>query len=215
MARSMEAFSVLGVWRAAELMGLAVESMNRGAILGPAVLIRAFLELSVAFLRTANQVRNCVSEVVNGPVDGFLVSSELEEALLKRVYGTRIGKPPPEFLAYNVLTDIDKIGTWRRGKQLRSMYDSLCEVAHPNTMGYARFAAAVDQRHPDGSHTLRLERNALSTHSRAIRETTLWAVGWGASAMLDGFQMIRRSISDVLRQWSDMDSMTPREPHTG
>lgn len=200
--RSVEAYGVLSVWRGTELLRAAVPLLNDHQVLAPAVISRALLELSVSFLMTANDIVDIASKAMKTPSGGLAASTELEEIVLSAIYGSRRPGTPKHLKAQSIIKYIDFLTQAPGASELKPVYEYLCDIAHPNTLGNARFAAVVIKKHGDGSETLRLERRAEAGHSHEIRTKTLWAVGWAAYTIRSGFQMNQSATKSVLSRWS-------------
>ena len=79
-----------------------------------------------------------------------VVSDDLEKTLLRLIHGTRIEGHPPELQQKNFLSNTDVISKRHESQWLRRLYDFLCEIAHPNVIGNARYWSNVESTDLDG-----------------------------------------------------------------
>jgi len=85
--------------------------------------------------------------------------------------------------------------------EFASVYSFLCELTHPNALGNARFWAAVEAKNEDGSEVLRMERHAESATTAETREKALWALGWSAICVRNGFEIGQDAVRMILQRW--------------
>ena len=144
MARNIEAYGVMTFWRGGELLRSAIRSLNVHDILSPAVLSRSLLELSASLIENSNLIRKNVEQIKNSPDSGVIVSDGLEEFLVRIIWGTRLGNPPEFLKQRNILNCIQRCSKHPAASDLLPVYEFLCEVAHPNVIGNARFWGKVE-----------------------------------------------------------------------
>lgn len=198
-AHNIQAYSVITFWRGTELIKAAIRSLNVGEVVAPAVLARALLELTSAYLLNANIIEKTSTEL-RFPPNTSVSSKYLEEQVLKMIWGTRLGEPEPHLKQSNIVTIIKKLSRNPKGAELLPKYEFLCEVAHPNVIGNGRYWSHVEGINTDGSKTVSLSRTAQGSGSEQILEATLWSLGWSAGTLLNGFAMIRKSLANILRK---------------
>lgn len=201
IAREIEAYSVLSLWKACELIQDALSPMNAKRVLAPAIVSRSLLELSAMFLFDANTIEDCVNQAIDAPRDHLIVSEQLENQVLKAIWGTRMGKPSPDLKKDPVGKLIGSISKNPNAADLFPTYAYLCDVTHPNVIGNDRFQAAAGDLQPDGSVIIRIDRAAEFIAATSIREKTIWALGWSAYSIGSGFGMIRSSVHSILNRW--------------
>jgi hypothetical protein len=200
-ARNIEAYGVMTMWRSAELVDAMLRSLNEGTVLAPAILARSLLELAVIFLYNANMVVDVARQVAESPDNQIATSQELEDLLLKAIWGTRLGEPPERVKQTNVLTRIEFLTKAPGASALTPAYEFLCEVAHPNVIGNFRFQAATSEQRDDGSEVITIDRDAHFLAADLIRERTLWALAWACYSLHSGEAMLLEAVRRILMKW--------------
>jgi hypothetical protein len=140
-ARNIEAYGVLSVWRVPSCSKWRWSLSTRSRSCHRRSWARALLELAVSFIYVANITKDIPDEVLKAPPRALVTSEELEEVLLKALWGTRLGEPLDHLQQVNVLTRIQELRSHPSGGLLLPTYEYLCEVAHPNVLGNMRFQA--------------------------------------------------------------------------
>jgi len=108
--------------RTADLVGAAIVLFKKRKDVPAFILTRASLETFALYYYFIEKVKTAID---SGKV------KELDDILMRILFGARNAKDEVE--AINILTVIDKLN--RDVDGLRSMYDDLSEIAHPNWMG--------------------------------------------------------------------------------
>jgi len=213
MARSIEAYGLMVIWRGTELTRAALRSLNSHEILAPAVLSRSLLELAATVLVNSNTIQNTVEDILafTMPSKGVAVCGELEELLTRIIYGTRIGNPPEHLKQTNILTYIQRVSRHPDASDLLQVYEYLCDLAHPNVLGNARFWARVQETKEGGSPMLRMERHAESMVTEETREKILWALGWSAACARNGFEIGQKTVQAILKRWPKSNCQGARQ----
>lgn len=206
MARNIEVYGVTVLWRATELIRSSIRSLNARDVLAPAVLSRCLLELATTVIVNSNTVWKTVEELPSDVQGALIANPELEQFVVRMIWGTRLGKPPKHLEQEGVGKSIGLLSKHPNASELKPTYDYLCEVAHPNVIGNARFWAKVEARNEDGSETLSVEPAAESLTTREIREKTLWALGWSAACVRNGFEISQNTVSQILKRWPKLRS---------
>ncbi|MGK2849255.1 MAG: hypothetical protein ACSLEX_04315 [Minisyncoccota bacterium] len=196
-ARNVEAYSVMSMWRGAELLKPAIRSLNIGEVITSAVLARSLLELSTTYLLHANTIENLFSKLTFPP-NTVVTSKEFEERVVKMIWGTRIGEPEPHLKQTNVLTLIQKLTKNQNAADLLPHYEFLCEIAHPNVVGNSRYWSHIERVNDDGSETRLLSRTADGEHTNEIRAKIIWSLAWSAGSLQNSFTMIHNALSTLL-----------------
>lgn len=196
-ARNVEAYATMTFWRGSELLKASIRSLNIGEVVTPAVLARALLELSATYLKNANTVERLFTEL-RFPPKTCVWPEEFEENVVKMIWGTRLGDPKPHLKQTNVVTLIQKLSKNPKAVDLWPKYEFLCEVAHPNVIGNSRYWSHVERINSDGSKTVNMSRGARGDHATEILEATLWALGWSAGSLRNGFTLIRNGLGKLL-----------------
>ena len=202
MARCIEASGVVMVWRGAELVRASLRLLNGGEILAPAALARSLLELAASGISNSNVIEKSVREsLAQAPDKTVIISTEIEELVVRILYGTRMAELPDYPKQTNALTYIQRVSKNPNASELISVYEFLCDLTHPNVLGNARFWAAIDSKNEDGSETLRMERCAESVTTSQIREKTLWAIGWSSACVRNSFEIGQDAVRMILQRW--------------
>lgn len=149
-ARNIEAYSITTFWRGVELLKPAIRSLNTHEVVTSAVLARSLLELSCVFLIHSNNLTKNLSELAFPP-DAIVVSSELEEMIVKMIWGTRYGDSEAHVKQSNILAFIQKVSKNPNAASVQDTYDFLCDIAHPSFIGNTRFWSHIQEINPDGS----------------------------------------------------------------
>lgn len=193
-SRNAEAHACMCVLRACELLKPAVRSLNIKEVIAPAVLARSFLELSVTFVRNINLIDNIIQNA-EFPPDTVIASTDFEEAVVRMIWGTRLGDPAPHLKQTNILTSIQKVSKHPQASDLLPTYEYLCELAHPNVMGNARFWGKVEAPRYDGSVRIVIEKVPKSSPTvEEITEKVLWALGWSSECVVNAFMINRKAL---------------------
>lgn len=207
MAENIHAYGVMGVWRGSELLRDSINLLNANEVIPPAVLSRSLCELACMMLIDSNTILATVkeTEAVVGSLpknSSFgLVIEDMERLLVKIIHGTRMGNPPEQLKQKNVLSYIQKVAKAPDQEELMPTYEFLCDVAHPNVVGNARFWADV-RRNPNGTETVRMKRYNLTKMSREILERTLWTLGWSSAVIRNSYHLGEESAGILNRLWA-------------
>jgi hypothetical protein len=199
LLRVIEAFEIVSIWRATELISTSVDCLNSDRLVAAAVTIRSLIELTAQYGFAANVVRvnfeklpwqhlreqafvlDCKDE--NGKSVG------LESFIERLMGGTRIKslvEINPNMEQKNILTIIEKtdkiLSRQGIGYQIMPHYEMLCDMAHPNTVGFQRYLVSVDEL--EGGWTARLMKDhALGSVAEKIVEECLWGLSFSAGTM--------------------------------
>ncbi len=197
--RTIEAYSTMTMWRGAELLRPAIRSLNLGELTSPAVLARSLLELATAYLVSANRIDGVLRQLdfSGGKV---WASSEFEEMLVRMIWGTRLGDPEPHLKQTNILTLIQKLAKDPKASDVLPHYEVLCEIAHPNVVGYSRFWSQTIANHADGSELRRLAREANGEHFLQIQGVVIWSLAWSSGVLRNGHALISNAVDDLTRK---------------
>lgn len=194
----VESYSTVTMWRGAELMKSSISLLNTLDIVASAVLVRAHLELACGYLWHANELDKYFNEV-SFPRGKFVFSTALSKKVIKMLWGSRHGKVGESIKQTNVMTYIQKLAKNKHAGPLEENYGFLCDVAHPNFIGNARYWSFVEKTNDDGSEELVLNQKSADTAAMEIANKVVWAAAWSAMVMQNAFIMIARGI-DLLKQ---------------
>jgi len=147
-----------GLRRVLELTEAFIVETNSGLFTPPFVTARAAFETSCLLYSVVTDAE----QVVLG--HGFLALEEFDKKMMRALLGgkSREWTHPEEFEALNVLTIIDRLG--KKMPNLKSMYELLCEYAHPNYDGMIGvYQRVTGQSATFIDHPAFREREILST----------------------------------------------------
>lgn len=192
-----EAYGYTTVIRASELLAPAIRSLNVDELLAPAIIGRSMLELAVSFMTNATTIHR-VAERVEFSGDTVVASEDLEGAILRAIWGTRMGEPENHSKQRNILTLLQKVSKHPQGQQVLPTYEYLCEIAHPNVVGNTRFWGRVEDKREDGSFRVVVEkRPSLTDHQIEAVEKICWSLGWASEVIGNSFMANQKAIGSV------------------
>lgn len=120
--------------------------------------------------------------------------------------GTRINQilsVNPDLQQKNILTSIeqtDKVMIKKQmGYTIRPHYEFLCELAHPNTIGYQRFFVS-ERKRTDGWLERTLSVNAGSDVAVGVAEQCLWALSFSSSTMNGVFGVFQELLRGLIER---------------
>ena len=198
-ACSWEAYAIMTYWRGIELIIPSIRSLNLRELIAPAVLSRSLLELSATFLHNANTFQTFVEELPDSKYMHIspVCSTELELLTNKAIWGSRLVEKNDPLMAKNAMTTLQNLSKNPNAVDLYPVYEYLCEVAHPNMMGNARFWSHVASVDEHGFEKRVISRNADADHVQELVENTLWALAWGSAVIHNAFLITQMSIHKI------------------
>ena len=196
-ARNIEAYSTTTYWRGVELLKPAIRSLNVHEVVTPAVLARSLLELSCVFLIHANNLEKNLSELTFPP-NAVVISHELEEMIVKMIWGTRYGNSEAHIKQTNVLGFIQKVSKKPNAVAVQDTYDYLCDIAHPSFIGNTRFWSHIDRINPDGSESRVIARHSAGESTTEIVDKVIWTLGWCAAVLRNSFEITASGLKKLL-----------------
>lgn len=197
MARNLEAYGLMTYWRSKELLRSAIKLLNEKEILAPAIISRSLLELGAIIIKNSNIIYKSVKDALMSK-KGVIVSKQLEELIVRLIWGSKVvpqAVKPIESREYR-----DFISKNPNASELPEVYKFLCDLTHPNALGNARFWGSSTENE-DGSKTVIIESDAESPLTNEIREKTLWALGWSAVCIRNGFEINQNTVQIILKRW--------------
>lgn len=203
-ARNTEAYSLMTMWRGSDLMKSAIRSINVGELITSAVLSRSLLELSAAYLTNANVIENLIRGLAF-PANTVVVSQDFEARVVKMIWGTRLGTPEPYLQQTNILSVLQKLSKNPKAADLMPHYEFLCEVAHPNVIGNARFWSHVERVNDDGSETRVMSFTASTDQAAEIASKVIWSLAWSAGSLRNGFVLVHDAVQGLLAKLKGRD----------
>ena len=198
-ARNIEAYSTTTFWRGIELLKPAIRSLNVHEVVTPAVLARSLLELSCVFLIHANNLEKNLSELAFPP-NAVVVSQELEELIVKMIWGTRYGNPDAHIKQTNILGFIQKVSKNPKAGTVQDTYEYLCDIAHPSFIGNTRFWSHIEEINPDGSESRVIARFSAGESATEIVDKIIWTLGWCAAVLRNSFEITASGLQQLLNK---------------
>lgn len=198
VTRTLEAYGVITYFRTNEVLRTAIRSLNNQEIVPAAILTRSLLELASTMIENSNIFLATINKLTGQPNAVVIVSEELEKLLLRIVWGTRLGDDIPEHLKQkNILTTLQKLSKNPNTHELIGKYEFLCELAHPNWLGNARFCSEESNTNSDGSITVSIHKRGYSTLRLDIIENIVWGLGWSAACVRNGYHNLQETILTI------------------
>ena len=206
MAHNIEAYSFLTFFRAAEELESAIKLLNQRYILSPAIVSRSLLELGANIITYSNRINKTIKEITRfrSKLKGAyhsLVSTELEELLVRLIWGTGVHQLEGYPKAINSAEYRKFVAENSNAREFREVYNFLCDLTHPNMLGYARFLGGIIAEKENGSKLVKIERYAESMLTRHIREKILWALSWSSVCIRNGVEINLDSVQIILNAW--------------
>ena len=129
-----------------------------------------------------------------------MVSHELEEMIVKMIWGTRFGNPEAHLKQVNILTYIQKLSKNPNAEELIPTYEFLCDVAHPSFIGNTRYWSHIDTVYENGSECRTISKYAGDEPTNQILDKVLWSLGWTAACLRNGFEITKEALSQILKK---------------
>lgn len=200
-ASTIKAYTLSSTWRILELAGQTCVLLNGDGVLGPAILARSLIELTTVFVQTGGAVREALTRAAREWDEKVVMSADLDGLLGKALHGTRTVPEGHFYRQTNVLTHIQKLSKVAGFEDVARYYERLCEVAHPNALGNARFWAdgGVPQR--DGTVLFSGGPRVVNEAVRQIHDDTLWVLAWSAMNVLAGVAILDEQVQEIVRSF--------------
>jgi hypothetical protein len=210
---SCQAYSLMTTWRIVELARGCVWAIARGEVIASALLARSALETAVQLVDMARRVSATLAGA--GPEDrgGRLLdpkldlnsmltaSQDFEDLILKTLFGTRLPESDEFYKAKNVLSLIQAATRIAGQEKLLPMYETLCEVAHPNFIGRSIY---ILDRLPTGrvGEEIRVIGPGLGPSAGAIVETVIGGLSWACGTNVSAFDLMAETMKAVATRLS-------------
>ena len=206
------AYKSMVLLRAAELVFPAVPMLNARDLLGPAVLARAVFELAALYCHELHKLVDLFNTAASTPAGKPFVMKDAggnvidaEKVLVRAIWGWKAEGPArdrqPEVLqqlnAVTALRNLAKIVP-----QIGVVYDYLCQVAHPNFAGNARFWAGLRDSGA-GRSTILFGRHSEGPEASRIRHAAMWALGWSAATIHRWSLKLEDAVQGVFARWPE------------
>lgn len=208
MASAIKAYCLSTTWRIMELAEDVLLLSHQFGVLGPAVIARSLVELSIVYILNGSAIRDLVIAASAQWREKVILSEDLEVLLDKALYGSRLVPEGDPLRQTNILTQMQKLTKYPGFEDVRSYYERLCEIAHPNMAGNARFWTDVVTIEPDGT---RVRVGAASVNNEAVAQVmddTLWALGWSVANCIAGFEILNAQVETIRRAYSSPTDAT-------
>jgi hypothetical protein len=197
VASSIKAYCLSTTWRIIELAEHVLLLLDHGGVLGPAVIARSLMELATVYVLNGGNIRELVSGAAAQWHDKFVLSEDLENLLNKALYGSRMVPEGDPLRQTNILTLMQKLSKNPGWEDLTSYYDRLCEVAHPNMAGNARFWGDIVAAEADGTLITIGSPNVNNDAIIRLVDDTLWALAWSAANCIAGFGTLSAQVETI------------------
>ncbi len=198
-ASTIKAYTLSSTWRILDLLAQACALLNCDGVLGPAILARSLIELTTVFVQTGGAVREIVTSAATIWSDKVIASEDLEGLLGKALHGTRTVPEGDFYRQTNVVTHIQKLSRIAGFEDVPKYYERLCEVAHPNALGNARFWSDGGVPQSDGAVLWSGGPGVVNTAVNQIQDDTLWALAWSGANALAGFGILDEQVRTIAR----------------
>jgi len=196
---TIEAYTVMAVWRMVDICQSAFRCIDEDAIVPSAVLARSALESSVQFVQDARTIAASLEHVLKADLSaGIVTSTELEQYLLQTVYASRQTGSDEIYKSKNILTVLEKIAKVAKDEPLREEYELLCEVTHPNFLGRSTYIMGAEDDRGDGSE-LRILSPANGIGSDALLQSAIWALSWAIEAQANSTHLVQGVVQDLFK----------------
>jgi uncharacterized protein YqgQ len=200
--RTLEAYGIIIYFRTNEVLRTAIRSLNNQEIVPSAILTRSLLELASTMIENANVFLATINQLPEKENSVFRGDEEFEKLLLRIIWGTRLGDDIPEHLKQkNILSILERLSKNVNARELLEKYKFLCELAHPNWLGNARFWSEESTPNPDGSITIVIQKKGYSALRQDIIENIIWGIGWSAACVRNGYYILQGTILTLSKKF--------------
>ncbi len=195
---TIEAYTVMSVWRMVDICQAAFSCMEQEAIIPCAILARSALESSVQFVQDARTISASLEQVLKHDLtSGIATSTELEQYLVQTVYASRQTGTDEIYKSKNILTVLDKIAKVAKDEPIKEEYELLCEVTHPNFLGRSAYLVRAENDRDDGSE-LRVIGPENGINTDALLQSALWALSWAIEAQATSTHLVQGTVADFI-----------------
>jgi len=198
MLATIEANTVMSVWRMVDICQSAFRCIEEDAIVASAILARSALESSVQFVQDARTFAASLEQVMQADLRANIGhSSELEQYLLQTVYASKQADADEIYRPKNILTVLRNIAKIAKDEPLEEQYEILCEVTHPNFLGRSIYVAGAEADPSTGSELRTISpQNGLATE-RLLR-SILWTLSWAIEAQATSTHLVQGAVRDFV-----------------
>lgn len=212
---SLEAYSVMAVWRMIDLGQAAVRLIEAENIVPACIIARSALESAIQFVHDARTMSSTLEDVAKADLArNVATSTELEAFILQTVFASRQSGADEIYKSKNILTVIDKIAKVAKADPLKERYEVLCEVTHPNFLGRSLHIVDVQKGTRDGDE-LRVigHQNGLSCET--VMESALWSLSWAIEGQSTSVHLLQNSIRNMFETFDFLGSPPGTIPPSG
>ena len=203
-ASTVKAYALSSAWRLIELIEQAVRLLHSDGVLGPAILSRSLVELTAGFILNGGSIREVVALAAQQwHEDKFVACEDLENLLNKALYGSRLVPDGDPLRQTNIVTQLQKLSKFPGWEGVMEHYERLCEVAHPNFLGHARFWADGPQPQADGSLLWSGASGVVNEAVRTIQADTLWSVASAGANVCSGFKILDDQVKIIVTSFPE------------
>lgn len=195
--RNVEAYSIMTLWRGIELIESCLRGLNSKEVIAPATSARSLLELATVFLLNANTLNENFSSITF-PKDSLVVSLEIEEMIVKMIWGTRYDNPEPHVLQTNIMTYLQRLAKNPKAENLMPIYEYLCDIAHPSFIGNTSYWSHMESVYPNGSEKRVISRLPTRKMNLKTLEKTTWALAWSSTCIRNAFDIMNEANSMLI-----------------
>lgn len=196
---NIEAYCHMTFWRGAELIKSCINGLNSKETIVPAIAARSLLELSTVFLINTNVLSKTFSQITF-PIETVVTSTEVENLIIKMIWGTRYDNPEPYLEQTNIMTSLKKLAKISRSKQFMPTYEFLCDIAHPSFIGNTSYWSHLESVTRDGRENRVISRLNSRDFKTDILDKTMWSLSWSAECIKNSFEILMQDNRTLLKK---------------
>ena len=186
---NVEAYCYMTFWRGVELIRSCLHGLNEKETMAPAITARSLLELSTVFLLNANVLEKTFSQVVF-PKETVITSTQVEELVIKMIWGTRYDDPEPQVQQTNIMTSLNKLAKNPNASELMPAYEFLSDIAHPSFIGNTSYWSHIDAIVSYDREKRVISRLTSRKFNSEILNKTIWSLAWSSVCIKNSFEML-------------------------
>jgi len=195
---NINAYAMMTLWRGVELIKSCLFGLNAKETIAPAIAARSLLELSSVFLLNADQIKKTFNNIQFSN-ETVVFSTDIEEMVVKMIWGTRYGNPDPHLKQTNIMSFLNKVAKHPSAKDLIATYEFLCDIAHPSFIGNTSYWSYIESINDDGSEQRVMSRLPTRNTNTEILDKTIWSLAWSSFCIRNAFVMMTNA-SETLMQ---------------
>jgi hypothetical protein len=198
--KTCEAYSLMCTWRIVELARSCVRSLSSGDLVSAALAARAGLESTCQYVDTARTISATLEKIPRVDLNKDIVASkDLETFLVRTVFASRRTGDEEIYKPTNIITIVDKVSKVMGQEHVKSTYEELCELAHPNFLGRSVYVIdwAPGSRPGDETRTIGVGEGPTGL---GITQTIVRALSWSCGTHVTAFRLMSQSIESFLHR---------------